>query len=134
MKTTLFLLAWTLLSCLMVNHARAEVPILFLCQAEDAHQLQVQLANLMQKPTQVTLETENGRILFREAVLQHNGYLQKLDLRKLEAGTYVLRIWQEGEEVIQKVEVHADGLTLSSPVYRTGTEEHQRQRGSGLGT
>lgn len=76
--------------------------------------LMLQLANLQQINTTITLHNLEGDSYFRQQVNKHNGYLLKIGLSGIPNGRYIMRIRQaNGQEVNQIIYKSEDQLLLS---------------------
>lgn len=81
----------------------------------DNNAIVVQLINLQQAATSVTIESLDGEtIYFKELVRHHNGYIRKINLDNLSEGRYVLQVNQGDVSKKQVVLVRDGKVQLSS--------------------
>lgn len=84
-------------------------------QVVDNHAIVIQLINLQQVATSVTIKDLDGdTTYFQETVRKHNGYLRKINLENLANGRYLVQVKQGGVSKQQVVLVRGNSLQLSS--------------------
>lgn len=75
--------------------------------------IQVNLANLQQVTTSISLTDLSGKTFFKETIRKHNGYAKKFDLEKIPNGRYVLTVKQDGESYSKVIYVDNDAMRIS---------------------
>lgn len=116
----LFFICTVLLCGLTANSLRAEIDpattVLFKTERLDQQTLGIQLANLQQRTTMVTLKNMAGEEFYQEVVTNHNGFAKRINLKNLPDGLYELTVQQGTEEMTRLIKM--DGSTvLYSKVY-----------------
>lgn len=110
-----FMLICALLLCgILVVPLRAdadpEATVLFKAKRLNQQTLAIQLVNLQQRTTMVTLTNTAGEIFYQEVVTKHNGFVKRINLEKLPEGLYEL-IVQQGTEKMTRL-IKMDGTTV----------------------
>ena len=95
-----------------LSFANATDPLVTRTQVED-FRLDLQLANLQGQRTLVSLKNLDGGSVYYTRVREHNGYALTLDLSKLPAGRYLLKVKQDEVLRQQVVVKSAAGLYCS---------------------
>jgi hypothetical protein len=92
-------------------------PIEFILNVEtvDQNHLILQLANLQQETTVISLQDFEGNTYFRQTVTKHNGYAANINLEALPEGRYLLRINRKDSQIDQVVVKNEDTLFVSQP-------------------
>ncbi|MBX2874480.1 MAG: hypothetical protein KTR30_20325 [Saprospiraceae bacterium] len=77
----------------------------FIVQAETAPQkISFMASNLQKRPTKISLEDEQGKVLFKAKVRNRNTYGKTFDMSTLAKGTYRIIIEQSrGQRIIESI-------------------------------
>jgi hypothetical protein len=79
---------------------------------ENTH-LVLQLANLQQQKTVVSISDFAGTTYSRQTITDHNGYSVSMDLEQLPEGRYVLLVSQNGQQMKQIIYKNENMLLVS---------------------
>jgi len=82
----------------------------------EAKKVVVQLTNLAEQPTLLTLRSTRGNVYYKGTIRKHNGHRTLLDLSQLPEGRYILSVSQKGNEKSQVIRV-TEGRVLLSDVW-----------------
>ena len=75
--------------------------------------LLLQVANMRQEATTVSLIDLEGNTFFRKQVTKHNGYAWKMNLEDAPEGRYILRVQQKDEQRSQVIYKSDDQILIS---------------------
>ena len=95
------------------NYPPVEGSLLLKVSQMEDNVLLLQVANMQQASTTVSLADLNGNTYFRQQVSKHNGYSWKVNLAEAPDGRYVLRVQQKGEQRSQVIYKNEDEIWLS---------------------
>lgn len=117
MKTKFFLAAlMSLLLALPLMATADNLPnpdLIVRSTVKEGKVIKLQLANLLQTPTTISIESMNGEPFYSRTIRKHNGFNLQLDLGYIPQGRYLLRVAQEDESRVQVVVITADRVLLS---------------------
>ena len=92
---SLFALALMALTINLSAGTNPDAELRFTSKVVDDHALILQLVNLQQNYTHISIESLNGETIFyEENVWKHNGYRVKINLENLADGRYVIQVKQ----------------------------------------
>ena len=110
MKTSIFCLL--LLTCGPALFGHPTDPLVARSEVS-AQRIELQLTNLQQQPTLVSLVNLDQGPVYTNRVRKHNGYSLTLDLAELPAGRYLLQV-KQGKVLRQQVVVKTAAGLISS--------------------
>ncbi|MEL6655391.1 MAG: hypothetical protein AAFP77_02950 [Bacteroidota bacterium] len=95
------------------NFLPAEGNLLLKVSQVDDEVLLLQIANMQQEATTVSLVDLDGNTFFRKQITKHNGYAWKMNLQDAPDGRYILRVMQKDEQRSQVIYKSDDQILLS---------------------
>ncbi|MEL7250467.1 MAG: hypothetical protein AAFO03_18720, partial [Bacteroidota bacterium] len=94
------------------NFPPADGNLLLKVSQVDDEVLLLQIANMQQEATTVSLVDLDGNTFFRKQVTKHNGYAWKMNLQDAPDGRYILRVMQKDEQRSQVIYKSDDQILL----------------------
>ncbi len=77
--------------------------------------IEIQLANLEQKYTYVSITDMKGKLVyFSEGVKNHNGFHKAVNIQNLTNGNYMIKVKSKGEELKQIFQVKGEHVYFSN--------------------
>ncbi len=73
----------------------------------------LRMSNLQKKPVRISIQDFQGRTIYSEKVIDHNGYRQLINLRNLDNGKYLLQIMHPLESRVGTLELGSRSVKIS---------------------
>ena len=113
-KITLAAMALFATSFSLQANPPSEAGRLSLCaRAIEGKMVVIQLVNLAEQPTFLSLRNTYGDLYYKESIRKHNGHRALLDLNKLPEGRYILSVSQKGMKKTQVIRVSEGQILVS---------------------
>ena len=116
MKKSNFVMLLVAMVAYLPLHANNPSPAKLLARTHliQAKTIKVTLANLQKNVTKMEITNKKGdTVYFKEFIRNHNGYSKTLNLKKLENGTYLIAIKNQGKVLKQVIRIRGDHVFFS---------------------